>query len=78
MLLVVWVGEAAEDVGTEARFQEFRVKDKQVVMVSTDTCFNTLDCSQREADKEVNFPSGKEPVCQGRRYRFDPWVRKIP
>ena len=22
--------------------------------------------------------SGKEPVCQCRRPRFDPWVRKIP
>ena len=30
-------------------FKNFRVKDKQVVMVSIDTCFNTLDCSQREA-----------------------------
>ena len=24
------------------------------------------------------WPSGKEPVCQWRRCRFDPWVRKIP
>ena len=22
--------------------------------------------------------SGKEPACQCRRYRFDPWVAKIP
>ena len=22
--------------------------------------------------------SGKESTCQGRRYRLDPWVRKIP
>ena len=22
--------------------------------------------------------SGKEPSCQGRRHRFDPWVGKIP
>lgn len=24
-------------------FKNFRVEDKEVVMVSTDTCFNTLD-----------------------------------
>ena len=27
----------------------------------------------------VSGPSGKQPICQCRRYkRFDPWVRKIP
>jgi len=29
----------------------------------------------------LSFPggaSGKEPACQGRRYVFDPWFRKIP
>ena len=29
----------------------------------------------------MGFPgllSGKEPTCQYRRRRFDPWVRKIP
>ena len=58
--------------------ENFRVEDKEAVMVSTDICFNTFDWSQREPDKEVNSPSGKEPACQCRRCRFDPWVRKIP
>ena len=29
----------------------------------------------------MGFPdgaSGKEPACQCRRHRFDPWVRKMP
>ena len=29
----------------------------------------------------LSFPggaNGKEPACQSRRFRFDPWVREIP
>jgi len=25
-----------------------------------------------------NGSTGKESACQGRRHRFDPWIRKIP
>lgn len=31
----------------------FRMEAKEVVILGVDTCFNTLDKSQREPDKEV-------------------------
>ena len=42
----------------------------------TKTC--PLELSIVKIDLLPNGTSGKEPVCQYRRWGFDPWVGKIP